>query len=556
MSVKTIRLIVISCILLGLTALIIGIALYSRQVYTSTIEDSFDIATHAAVSVTHSIDPMPLARQVLDIYRSLTDEQREKMGTDEYRDYFSSVETEEGSIYARLTVILLGFFSDSTISDVYIAMYDAEHDALVYIVDPASIDQFLPGDWEEVESTEVEKFLTWDGTTTLYDISYTRDYGWISTAGVPVYDDDNNVAFFVLADVEMDGVMDSLVKFALPIAIAMLCASVLIAWALSDAIKKNVVDPINAISNAADQYAKDKKAGLTTNRFAALDIHESKELENLCKTMASMEKTLIDHEHYLTKIAADKERIETELDMAKKIQFSMLPSKFPAFPERTDFDIFATMTPAREVGGDFYDFFFIDDDHLAIVIADVSGKGIPAALFMMITKVIVQSCAMLGKGASDILTKTNEALCTNNKTEFFVTVWIGIVELSTGKITAANAGHEYPAIMHDGKFEILHDKHCIVIGGIPEAKYKEYTIDLKPGDKLFIYTDGVTEAEDRANKFYGLDRLSSALNENADKDPEGVVNGIQKSLAKFTGNADQFDDITMLCFEYKGKNKK
>jgi sigma-B regulation protein RsbU (phosphoserine phosphatase) len=556
MSLKTIRLIVISCILLGLTALIIGIALYSRQVYTATIESSFDIASHAAVSVTHSIDPMPLAKQVMDIYYSLTDEQREKMGTDEYRDYFASVEMEEGSIYARLTDILLGFFNDAAISDVYIAMYDAEHDALVYIVDPSYVDQFLPGEWEEVESTEIDKFLNWNGENTLYDISYTRAYGWISTAGVPVYDDDGNICFFVLSDVEIEGIMDSLVKFALPIAIAMLCASILIAWALSDAIKKNVVDPINAISKAADQYAKDKKAGLTTNRFAALDIHESKELENLCKTMASMEKTLIDHEQFLTKVAADKERIETELDMAKKIQFSMLPSKFPAFPERTDFDIFATMTPAREVGGDYYDFFFIDDDHLALVIADVSGKGIPAALFMMITKVIVQSCAMLGKGASDILTKTNEALCTNNKTEFFVTVWIGIVELSTGKVTATNAGHEYPALMQNGKFDILHDKHSIVVGGVPEAKYKEYTIDLKPGDKLFVYTDGVTEAENSENKFYGMERLTSALNDNADKTPEGVVEGIQKSLAKFTGNADQFDDITMLCFEYKGKKKK
>ena len=555
MSVKTIRLIVISCVLLGVTALVIGIALYSRQIYANAIDSSFDVATHAKISVIHATDATKLVEQVLDIYHSLTEEQKQKMGTEEYRQYFSSIDMSDGSTYNRIDTILLGFFADSTITDVYLATYDKERNALVYIVDPSDEDYFYPGEWEEVETREVDKFLDWDGSGTLYDVSYTRRYGWLSTAGVPVYDSSDNIFYFVLADVEISNIFNILISFALPIAIAMLCASVLIAWALSDAIRKNVVNPINAISEAASLYTEDKKAGITTNRFASLNIHESKELENLCKTMAGMEKTLHEHEEYLTKIAAERERIETELDMAKRIQFSMLPSKFPAFPERTDFDIFATMTPAKEVGGDYYDFFFIDDDHLALVIADVSGKGIPAALFMMITKVIVQSCAMLGKGASDILQKTNEALCSNNKTEFFVTIWIGIVELSTGKVTACNAGHEYPAIMHGGKFEILHDKHSVCVGGIPEAVYKEYSFDLKAGDKIFIYTDGVTEAEDSKNKFYGMERLSDALNANSKKSPQGIVEELGKSLARFSGNADQFDDITMLCFEYKGKKK-
>lgn len=548
MSVKTIRLIVISCILLGMTALFIGIALYSRQIYTSTIEHSYDIVSHAKISLIHGADSIGLSKQIMDIYNSLTEEQKQKMGTEEYRQYYSAIDTGPESQYNHLKTILLSFFNDSTISDIYIGMFDRERSVLVYFVDPSDDDTFYPGDWEDVESREVAKFLDWDGEGTLYDVSYTKNYGWLSTAGVPVYDSDGNIVFYVLSDVGIGNVFSILINFAAPIAIAMLCASILIAWALSDAIKKNVVDPINAISKAADQYAKDKKAGLTAKRFASLNIHESKELENLSKTMASMEKTLIDHEKYLTKIAADKERIETELDMAKKIQFSMLPDKFPD-------NIYATMTPAREVGGDYYDFFFIDEDHLALVIADVSGKGIPAALFMMITKVIVQSCAMLGKGASDILQKTNEALCSNNKTEFFVTIWIGIIELSTGKVTASNAGHEYPAIMQNGKFEILHDKHCVCVGGIPEAVYKEYTLQLKEGDKIFIYTDGVTEAEDRNNNFFGMDRLATALKDNADKSPQGIVEGVGKALAEFTANADQFDDITMLCFEYKGKMK-
>ena len=232
----------------------------------------------------------------------------------------------------------------------------------------------------------------------------------------------------------------------------------------------------------------------------------------------------------------------------------MLPSTFPAFPDRTEFDIFASMTPAREVGGDFYDFFLIDDDHICLVMADVSGKGIPAALFMMISKVIVQSCAMLGKSASEILTKTNEALCSNNKTEMFVTVWVGVFEISTGKLTASNAGHEYPALYQDGKFSLLQDKHSLFIAGMPNTKYTEYTVQLKPGDKLFLYTDGVTEATNAKQKLFGTDRLVEALNIDPTQNPEGILNTVRGEVDKFVGKAEQFDDITMMCFEYKGKS--
>ena len=208
------------------------------------------------------------------------------------------------------------------------------------------------------------------------------------------------------------------------------------------------------------------------------------------------------------RVTAEKERIGTELHMANQIQESMLPSIFPAFPERSEFDIYALMDPAREVGGDFYDFFLIDKDHLCMVIADVSGKGIPAALFMMVSKIIIQSCAMLGRDAGEILTKTNEALCSNNRMEMFVTVWIGILEISTGKLTAANAGHEYPAIKTGNKFELLKDKHGLVIGAMPGIVYKEYEVDLKPGDKLFLYTDGVAEATRGGEELFGTMRLS------------------------------------------------
>lgn len=243
---------------------------------------------------------------------------------------------------------------------------------------------------------------------------------------------------------------------------------------------------------------------------------------------------------------------ETELNMATKIQESMLPTIFPAFPERKEFDLYASMDPAKEVGGDFYDFFMVDDNHLAIVIADVSGKGVPAALFMMISKTIIQNFAMLGLGAAETLNRANESLCSQNKMEMFVTTWIGILELSTGKMTCSNAGHEYPAIYHNGKFELLKDKHGMVLGGIDISRYKEYEIQLNKGDKIFVYTDGVPEATNKNNELFGTDRMMEALNSNPNVNTKEILKTVRGSVDHFVGAAEQFDDLTMVCLEYYG----
>ena len=250
---------------------------------------------------------------------------------------------------------------------------------------------------------------------------------------------------------------------------------------------------------------------------------------------------------------AEKERIASELTMANRIQVGILPGTFPAFPDRTEFDIYASMDPAREVGGDFYDFFLIDGDHLCMVIADVSGKGIPAALFMMNAKNIVQNCAMFSRSPSEMLTKTNETICANNQMEMFVTVWVGILEISTGILTAANAGHEYPAIRRaGGAFELYKDKHGFVVGGMEGIVYREYSLPLSPGDKLFLYTDGVPEAVNSAREMFGTERMLLALNEDPDAPPETVLKNVRRSVDRFTQDTEQFDDLTMLCVEYKG----
>ena len=244
---------------------------------------------------------------------------------------------------------------------------------------------------------------------------------------------------------------------------------------------------------------------------------------------------------------------QKELDMAKQIQESMMPNVFPAFPEKKEFDIYATVEPAKGVGGDFYDFFLVDDDHLCLVMADVSGKGIPAALFMMISKIILQNCVKMGFSVADVLTKTNDAVCNNNSEGMFVTVWLGVLEISTGRLIAGNAGHEYPVLKRkDGSFELIKDKHDLVIGALDNLEYGEYELQLEPGDKLFLYTDGVPEATNISNQAYGTKRMIDALNSDPDADTTALVKNVRSSLASFVKTAEQFDDITMMCVEYNG----
>ncbi len=277
------------------------------------------------------------------------------------------------------------------------------------------------------------------------------------------------------------------------------------------------------------------------------------EIEVLAESFAALSFKTREYIKQITEITAEKERIGTELALATRIQADMLPNIYPPFPYRTEFDIYATMDPAKEVGGDFYDFFLVDDDHLCMLIADVSGKGVPAALFMMAAKIILSNNAMTGMSPADILNATNAAICSNNREQMFVTVWLGILEISTGKLTASNAGHEYPVIMHaGGKFELFKDKHGFVIGGMDGIKYKNYEIQLEPGSKMFLYTDGVPEATNFENKLFGTDRMLQALNENAGSSPLEMLKNVRRAVDDFVEGTEQFDDLTMLGMEYKG----
>ncbi len=253
---------------------------------------------------------------------------------------------------------------------------------------------------------------------------------------------------------------------------------------------------------------------------------------------------------------SELDRLDKELKLAGDIQINMLPMKFPAFPERTEFDLYASMMPAKVIGGDFYDFFLIDSDHLGLVIADVSGKGIPAALFMMVSRTLIKNQLMNGYDPAAAMERVNLQLCERNSASMFVTVWAAVLDISTGRGLACNAGHEKPALRRiGGEFELLTYKHDVFAGVNKKVKYHNREFVLNPGDCIFVYTDGVSEANNISGEMFGEERLVSALNRNPDLMPEELIQHVHNTIDDFADGAEQYDDITMLCVKYQGTQK-
>ncbi len=330
---------------------------------------------------------------------------------------------------------------------------------------------------------------------------------------------------------------------------------------------RRIVKPVVQLKNAGRMFIEREDAVLTkgSDYFDALKLYTGDEIEDLWKTMRELENNITLSARSLEKVTAEKERIDTELSVATRIQSDMLPGEFPAFPDRSEFDLHSSMTPAKEVGGDFYDFFLIDEDHLALVMADVSGKGVPAALFMVVTKTLIKNMTLSGrcKGPGEILHEVNNELCKNNDEMMFVTVWLGIVTISTGQLISANGGHEYPAICREGDgFSLIEDEHGPGLGIFEDVDFEEWEGELLPGNLLFLYTDGLPETTDEAHEMLGIEGMTEALDESvrAIKEMGDNENRLKEMLThiktradEFKGEAPQFDDLTMTIFEYRGK---
>ena len=353
-------------------------------------------------------------------------------------------------------------------------------------------------------------------------------------------------------DEKLNSVVSITRIFVVQFVLLLLAITVLASYIGMKLMRKHTVIPIRKMARAATAYGSEKERKLGERHFDNLNIETGNELQQLAEALNGMENDIEAYMTDLTHVTAEKERIETELSLAAKIQQSMLIEAFPVFPDRNEFDLYARMEPAKEVGGDFYDMILIDDDHLAIEIADVSGKGVPAALFMMASKILILEKVKSGLTPAEVLEQVNNTICANNEQEMFVTVWLGILEISTGKLTAANAGHEYPILIRkDGTAELIQDKHGFVIGGMEGMKYTDYDVMLDHGDSIFVYTDGVTEATSASKELFGLDRtLLAAGSCGKNPQPVEVLQKVHKDIGEFVEDAEQFDDLTMLCMKY------
>ena len=313
-------------------------------------------------------------------------------------------------------------------------------------------------------------------------------------------------------------------------------------------ISSQITDPLNMITKRVASL------GVRNRRFEMEDAYRTgDEIEVLAESFAKQSARTELYIDQVKRVTAEKERIGTELEMASRIQSSQLPRLFPPFPNRKEFGLFASMTPAKEVGGDFYDFFMIDDDHIAFVIADVSGKGVPASLVMMVSRVLIKSSLQNGKNPAEALESVNNQLCEGNDEGYFITVWLAVFEISTGKGVAANAGHEHPVLRRaGGGYELQVYRHSMPVGSMKGIPFRQHDFLLNPGDSFFVYTDGVAEATNEQKEMFGTKRMLDALNKDPDAPPEQILPNVKSEIDRFVDGAEQFDDITMLCFRYNG----
>lgn len=376
-----------------------------------------------------------------------------------------------------------------------------------------------------------------------------NEYGYNYSVAAVVLDENGKAIAEVQYNLDMGDVRAYLNSFLLKMFIISAVITIISMFLYVLTVRKIVLKPIQELARFTDDITK-------TRNFENqhISLRTGDEIEDLGNSFNFMMEEMERYIDDLSKITAEKQRIGAELDIATRIQASMLPTIFPAFPERDEFDIYATMNPAKEVGGDFYDFFMIDDDNLAIVVADVSGKGVPAALFMVIGKTLIKDHTEPGKDLGEVFSEINDLLCESNSEDLFITAFEAVLNLKTGELRYVNAGHEMPFICKKNQdFKPYKIKAGFVLAGMEGMRYKAGSMTLEPGDKLFQYTDGVTEATDSDSKLFGMERLEASLNKIKNGTPKDILESVKNDIDDFVNVALQFDDITMLCLEYKKK---
>ena len=513
------------------------------------------------------IDPQyleDLYKNTKEIYDKTPEELKQKQFTDEYRQIFVPLVDEQFLDYRR---ILVKCREEKELVNCYLIFTDEEKERFVFLIDGDKNDYaYLPGQWLSNENGEIEDLDTIDKieeSKWRLTITYGKLYGFTATNYIDLYDTQGNWIGYGVIDFSVNDFFQKLFDF-LKIYIPFLVLIVTFgAHAISRILKRDLIVPLDNMANVAREYtARDKvKQTNVTHYFSNLKIDTNDEIQDLWESMVNMEtdisETMIrirEVTEAQAKLQSKQDRINNELSIATRIQEGILPRNFPAFPDRTEFDIYASMIPAQQVGGDLYDFFLVDEDHLGLVMADVSGKGISASLFMTMAKTLIQNEAIKLHGRpGEVLKSVNAHLMSGNEAEMFVTVWFGVLDISTGNIVYSNAGHEYPAICKEGgKFELFKDIHGLPVAAMENAKFREGEFHLDPGDTLFVYTDGVTDANNPQKERFDIERMLEALNIKPDGTPKEINDNVRGAINQFMDTEPQFDDTTMMVVRYYG----
>ncbi len=481
------------------------------------------------------------------------------MGIDTSKfDYYLETEKADDE-YNQTREMMMKIVKSEDCQAIYVAKVDTQTNERVYIYNasqnPDDVNIYKIGYRYALNDNFKEIYNTiLDGKETSSNSSYTgRDnsFGSYTHSIYPIRDGEDVVAVVgvVKSMAQLDSARRSFISRILLIEL-ILAVLTGVAWIFF--MRATIVKPIQKVSDAAENMVQHLKDGTAP----AIEVRQNDEVKELADSFTMMYNEIGDYINKLESVTAEKERIGAELDVAAKIQTSMLPCIFPAFPNIPEIDIYATMDPAKEVGGDFYDFFMVDDEHLAFVVADVSGKGVPAALFMVIGKTLIKDHTAMCDDLGEVFTKVNNILCSSNSEEMFITAFEGVLNIKTGELRYVNAGHETPFICRkNGEYEPFKVKNGFVLAGMEGIKYKGGSIQLEPGDKIFQYSDGVPEATNTDLEQYGMDRLGKILAKNSNETPTKLLGIVKADMDSFVGDAEQFDDITMLCLEYRGPVK-
>lgn len=516
-------------IILGITGILVW-----KQLYEAKVNDFKEKAEQVVSGISFSLDVGQI-----DKYRT------SMQIDDEYRKIVRSLDKVKSEVRSKKLFVAAPFDEEQ-------AMYIYTTTEYGDGIEDSTMGRHLLGDKFPVDEWSTQMFSGDDNYKRSEVYGESNRYGYVCTAVKTIKNSNGNVIAFVGLDYDMYEEIKIIKRDVIKFFASLIVSFIINITLISLIARWTIINPLKRITNSVKNLMNKDQNKIIARKISVKN--KGDDIELLANSFNTMIVDLNTYTENIKKINAEKEQIATELNIANQIQTSLIPHTFPAFPELEEVDIHANSKPARQVGGDFYDFFLVDDDHLAFLIADVSGKGISAALFMVIARTLIRNEASPGKTPGEILENVNSEMCVDNELGMFLTLFLGILNYKTGRITFSNAGHLKPILKHqNGKFKELDVKKNFVIAGMPNLEFKDEKMQLKRGDTLFMYTDGITECANQQQQNWGVHNLINTLN-NLDTEKcslTNVVEVIQKEVSQFSNN-NQSDDETMLIIKYNG----